>query len=270
MHARHSSKPAYKWNPEEYRASSSIQKIWGLELLDKLHLRGNETILDIGSGDGELTAQIASRVPEGRVVGIDNSAEMIELSRANFPAERYPNLSFMIKDATELDFDLEFDVIFSNATLHWILDHSPVIQGISRGLKAPGKVILQMGGKGNAAGVIHSLDAIIREPQWAQYFIGFQFPYKFYSPDEYTGLLKDAGLIPQRVELIYKDMAHPGADSFAAWIRTTWLPYTQRVHESIRERFVQEIAKRYVAGCPIDSDGYIHVDMLRLEVEAGK
>jgi trans-aconitate methyltransferase len=85
----------YQWNAEEYRTSSSNQKKWALELLSKLDLKGNERVLDIGCGDGEITAAIAQRVPRGFAVGIDSSKEMIDLATRRLPSEHHPNIAFL-------------------------------------------------------------------------------------------------------------------------------------------------------------------------------
>jgi trans-aconitate methyltransferase len=260
----------YQWNAEEYRTSSSNQKKWALELLSKLDLKGNERVLDIGCGDGEITAAIALRVPRGSAVGIDSSKEMIDLAGRRFPSEYYPNVAFLLKDAEALDFREEFDAVFSNACLHWVIDHRPVLVGIRRCLKPYGRVLLQMGGKGNATTVLEAIDAVLRMPRWAKYFNGFVFPYAFYGPDDYRPWLEALGLSIGRIELLTKDMVHGGSDGFAAWLRTTWLPYTERVPGSLREEFIREIVAAHARIRPPDADGRIHLTMVRLEVEAVK
>ena len=260
----------YHWNAEEYRTSSSNQKKWALELLSKLDLKGNERVLDIGCGDGEITAAIAQRVPRGFAVGIDSSKEMIDLATGRFPSEHYPNIAFLLKDATALDFREEFDAVFSNACLHWVIDLQPVLAGIRSCLKPSGRVLLQMGGKGNATTVLEAIDAVLKMSRWAKYFNGFAFPYAFYGPDEYRSWLAALGLEIRRAELLPKEMVHERSDGFAAWLRTTWLPYTERVPEFLREEFIYEIVAAHARIRPPDADGRIHLTMVRLEVEAEK
>jgi len=260
----------YHWNAEEYRTSSSNQKKWALELLSKLDLKGNERVLDIGCGDGEITAAIAQRVPRGSAVGIDSARDMVDIAVRHYPPDRYPNVSFLLKDARELDFDEEFDAVFSNACLHWVIDHQPVLAGIGSCLKPYGKVLLQMGGKGNAATVLKAIDAVLKMPRWARYFDGFAFPYAFYGPDEYRSWLTALRLEVRRAELLPKEMVHEGSAGFAAWLRTTWLPYTERVPGPLREGFIGEIVAAHAKIRPPDADGSIHFTMVRLEVEAQK
>jgi trans-aconitate 2-methyltransferase len=260
----------YKWNAEDYYQSSSPQQRWARELIEKLHFKGNERVLDIGSGDGKVTVELAERVSAGSVLGIDSSEEMVRFARERFPRERFPNLTFERKDAQFLDFDEEFDIVFSNATLHWVIDHLPVIGGISGSLRSGGRVLLQMGGKGNATGVIRAMEGVLNEERWAPFFVGFPFPYGFYGPEEYKGWLLASGMEPVRVELIPKDIGFQTAEDLMAWLRTTWLPYTQRVPEDRRGDFVKAVAGRYTDRNPSGRDGKIHVSMIRLEVEAIK
>jgi trans-aconitate 2-methyltransferase len=260
----------YHWDAEEYRTSSSNQKKWALELLSKLDLKGSERVLDIGCGDGEITAAIARRVPRGSAVGIDSSRDMVDLAVRHYPPERFPNISFLLKDARELDFDKDFDAVFSNACLHWVVDHQAVLAGIRRCLKPSGRLLLQMGGKGNAATVLQAIAAVLKMPRWAGYFEGFTLPYAFYGPDDYRPWLADLGLQAGRVELLPKEMTHEGSGAFAAWLRTTWLPYTQRVSEPLREEFIRDIVTAHAHMRPPDANGSIHFTMVRLEVEATK
>jgi len=260
----------YQWNAVEYSKSSAIQQQWARELIHKLELKGNEQVLDIGCGDGKVTAEIASYVPNGFVLGIDNSEEMIKLSQSKYPHDAFTNLRFQKEDARSLPFKNEFDIVFSNAALHWILDHRPVLRGISASLKRGGKILLQMGGKGGATEVITLFEKQIATPEWCEYFQDFSFPYGFYSPDEYHEWLREAGLQEIRAELIEKDMSHSGRIGFESWIRTTWLPYTQRVPEIKRNMFIAQIADAYLDTHSIDESGKVHVHIMRLEIEAMK
>ena len=145
-----------------------------------------------------------------------------------------------------------------------------MLRGVSRALKPGGRVLLQMGGHGNAAEILALMDAMPDDPKWQRYFPERVAGYGFYGPEEYVPWLREAGLTPVRVELLERDMAQVGNEGLASWIRTTWLPYTQRVPEADRDDFVSDIVDRYVESHPTDSDGLVHVRMSRLEVEATK
>ena len=143
FYGEHPSK--YSWNAEDYAKHSSTQYELAKELIPKLRLSGNEALLDIGCGDSKVTAQLASSLPGGCVVGIDNSEGMVDLARRNFPQTAYPNLHFQRMNVQSLDFQDQFDRVFSNAALHWVIDQRPVLKGVQRSLKAGGSLLFQMG-----------------------------------------------------------------------------------------------------------------------------
>ena len=259
-----------KWNPEAYAKSSSAQKKWAEELISKIHIRGDERILDIGSGDGKITAEIASFLPSGSVVGIDSSPEMLGFAREKFPPSIWPNLSFQFGDASKLRYENEFDLVVSFACLHWILDHGPVLDGIRRSLKIGGRLFLQFGGAGNAGDVLAVVDRMIAEEKWAKYFEKFSFPYGFFGPEEYKDWLMQARLRALRIELVPKDMVQQGPSGLASWLESTWLPYIGKVPKGLQGDFVNEIVEIYSSTHPLDDYGQIHVKMVRLEVEAEK
>lgn len=260
----------YRWNARDYAQHSQAQKQWAKELIAQLPLSGHENVLDLGCGDGKITAEIAGIVNRGTVVGIDNSAAMIALAKRRYPARQHRNLSFRVMDARNLSFAACFDVIFSNAVLHWIQQHQPVIEGLYRSLKSGGKILLRMGGQGDAAGMKAAIDRVKDSPQWTEYFSDFEFPYTFAGVDDYRVMLEAAGFTVKRLELLARNMTHDGRAGLAGWIRTTWLPYTQRIPEELRESFIETVCSSYLAQAPLSADGTAHVAMVLLEVEAEK
>lgn len=260
----------YTWNAEDYADHSTAQFTWAREMIGKLNLRGSEAVLDIGCGDGKVTALIASSLPEGSVTGIDSSASMIALAKKKFPTSKYPNISFVQADASMLSFENQFDLAFSNAVLHWIPDQAPVLRGVRTALKPYGRIFFQMGGRGNATDILGIANRCINKERWRSYFSQYTFPYNFFSPEDYTVFLRKAGLVPRRLELIPKDMTQTGREGFAGWIRTTWLPYMDRIPEGERDLFVADLIDAYLKEFPMDREGLVHTRMVRLEVEAEK
>ncbi len=261
---------SFTWNAADYSKSSPAQQQWAQELLEKLRLSGSEQVLDIGCGDGRVTAAIAACVPAGSVTGIDSSAEMIRFAQEHYPRSTHKNLTFVHMDACRLELFNKFDVVFSNAALHWIPDHKPVLAGIARSLRPGGRILVQMGGRGNAAQVFEALTVLLENPRWAGYFDGFSFTFGFFGPEEYRQWMADAGLEPVRADLIPKDMVYPDREAFAAWIRTTWLPWMARLPEREQPVFIRDFIDKYLSANPADTDGMIHIGMVRLEAEAIK
>jgi len=260
----------YTWNPAEYQDNSANQLKWGAELIAMLKLTGAEHVLDIGCGVGNITAMIAEKVPQGYAIGVDSSPEMIAQAQKNYPEMGSANLSFRIMDANQLSFYDEFDAVFSNATLHWVKNHLPVLKGIHNALRSGGRIVLQMGGRGNANDILKTMDILINRDQWSPYFKNLNFSYGFYGPEEYRPWLEQVGLRAVRMELVPKDMIHDTKEKFAAWVRTTWLPYTQAVPPALRETLIHEVVTEYLKNHPLDNRGFVHIKMSRLEVEAFK
>jgi len=282
------------WSAADYASNSVVQQTWARELIAKLKLRGDERILDVGCGDGKVTAEIARAVPHGSAVGVDASLQMIEFATKAF---ELPNLDFRVVDAREIKPDAFdslrreprlspapqlrergnrapvsipglFDVIFSNAALHWVDDHQAFLRGAASVLKPGGRLVVSCGGKGNAHDVFLALRPEMRLKRWREFFRKMEASYFFHRPEEYKKWLPRFGFKTRSIKLAPKDATYTGRDGLAAWLRTTWLPYTQRVPEDLREEFIDAVVERYVAKHPVDAKGLVHVRMVRLEIDA--
>jgi trans-aconitate methyltransferase len=262
--------PKTKWNAAAYAANSAVQQNWAREAIARLDLQGHEHVLDVGCGDGKITEEIARALPHGTVVGVDASPEMIAYAQDTFPLGKHANLRFAVMDAREIAFMHQFDLVFSNAALHWVDDHEAILRGASSALKAGGKLVISCGGKGNAHDVFLALRPEMRLKRWREFFRKMPLPYFFYSPGEYEKWLPQHGFKVNSVKLTPKDAGYPGETGLAMWLRTTWLPFVQRVPEEQREAFIHAVAKRYVAKHPPDESGQVHVRMVRLEIDAVK
>lgn len=261
---------ATKWNAADYAANSEVQQTWARELIAKLNLRGNERVLDVGCGDGKVTAEIAQHLPNGTATGIDASPQMVEFSRKTFPPGKFQNLRFRVMDARKIKFERQFDLLFSNAALHWVDDHERILRGAASVLKSGGRLIVSCGGKGNAHDVYVALRPEMRLKRWREFFRKMPTPYFFYSPGDYEKWLPKFNFEINSLKLVPKDATYDGANGFAAWLRTTWIPYVQRVPENLREEFIAAVTQRYVAKHSPDAEGKVHVKMVRLEIDAVK
>ena len=259
-----------KWDAAEYAANSAVQQTWARELIAQLKLRGDERILDVGCGDGKVTAELARVVPDGLVTGTDASAQMIAFAKKTFSAKNNPNLAFRVMDARHLRFTQKFDVIFSNAALHWVDDHQTFLCHAASALKPGGRLVVSCGGKGNAHDDFLALRPEMRLARWRPYFRRMPMPYFFHAPGDYEIWLPRFGFKTCHIKLAPKDATYAGAEGFAIWLRATWLPYTQRVPENLREEFIAAVTARYLAKYPLDAAGRVHVRMVRLEIDAVK
>lgn len=256
-----------RWDPDDYSRNAPAQTAWATDLIPLLELSGDEVILDLGSGDGRVTAALASLVPDGHVVGLDASPAMVAHARRHHGAA-HPNLEFVLGDMQTVPFRQRFDRVFSNACLHWAQDLSAVADGIGRVLRPRGRAVLQCGGAGNAAPMVAVLDGLIRSPAWAPYFPDTAFRYTFPDDAFFRTLLVTGGLAPIEVGLIPKMMVLAGRDGLAGWVRTTWLRYTRAVPADQRKAFVDALVDGYLVRHPPRPDGTVEVPMVRLQAVA--
>ena len=256
------------WNPADYAANSGAQFAWARELIARLCLRGDERVLDVGCGDGKVTAELARALPQGEIIGVDSSAAMLRFARETFPKRKHVNLEWRRMDARALRFTKPFDLVFSNAALHWVDDHPAFLRSVAACLKPAGRLVISCGGKGNAQDVFVALQAILRRERWREFFRKFTMPYVFHAPEAYERWLPRFGFRPQLVRLVNKETQVAGQAGFAGWFRTTWLPYTQRVPAEQREEFIAAVVDRFVAAHPPGPTGQLVIRMVRLEIDA--
>jgi ubiquinone/menaquinone biosynthesis C-methylase UbiE len=140
----------FNWNPDLYDDKHDFVFKFGEEIVKLLNPKKGETILDIGCGTGDLTKKISEQC--GKVIGIDNSNEMIQSAQ-----KKYPEISFIHNDAKNYQLDDKFDAIFSNAVLHWIPQADTMIQNANRHLKIGGRYVVEFGGKGCNYSIINTL-----------------------------------------------------------------------------------------------------------------
>ncbi len=173
-----------KWNAELYEDKHDFVWEYGSDLIKLLAPKEGEKILDLGCGTGQLTARIETS--GAKVIGIDNSSEMIAKASIN-----YPNLKFIVADATNFTFEEQFDGVFSNAALHWIKPPEAAIKCIQHGLKPGGRLVAEFGGKGNVEQIINAIYEVIAENKYPS--DRPLNPWYFPSIGEYSTLLEQAG-----------------------------------------------------------------------------
>ena len=173
-----------QWNARLYDDKHSFVFKYGEDVVQLLAPQQGERILDLGCGTGYLTHLIAQA--GARVVGIDNSASMIHRAQA-----AYPDLDFRVMAATDFTFDTPFDAVFSNAVLHWVLDKESAVDHIAQALKPGGRLVLEMGGKGNVEEIVVATRKVLTRHGY--YSNAATQLWYFPSLSEYTTLLERKG-----------------------------------------------------------------------------
>lgn len=204
----------FEFDGNKYKIASMHQKEWGNSLISELKLKGNERILDLGCGDGILTEQLALSVPNGSVLGIDASAGMIETAKGIIR----DNLTFQQMDINEINFSNEFDIIFSNAALHWVKDHKRLLKNAYGALKPNGILLWDFGGAGNCANFIDVVSRKITDTGFAEYFRDFEWPWFMPSKSQYEKLLSSIGFSHFTVVEVNRDRCFSNAEEMIRWI----------------------------------------------------
>ncbi|WP_317933511.1 class I SAM-dependent methyltransferase [Halioxenophilus sp. WMMB6] len=177
------------WDAERYQQHAGFVAEQGEPVLQLLAAKAGETILDLGCGDGGLSEKIAAS--GAQVVAVDASADMVAKARTR-------GLIAAVVDGTQLNYNRQFDAVFSNAALHWMLDADAVLAGVNRALKSRGRFVAEMGGHGNVATLV---DALRREFELNADYGPWQNPWYFPTAEAYRLKLQQAGFNVRSITL---------------------------------------------------------------------
>jgi len=227
------------WDAAGYDRVSAPQVEWALRVLERLPLRGDETVLDAGCGSGRVTQLLLERLPRGRVVAVDSTRSMVEHAREALDPERATVLEASL---TELVLDEPVDAAFSNAVFHWIADHDALFARLHAALRPGGRLVAQCGGEGNVARLHRAAAELAREPRFAEHLGAWNGPWNFAAPGETAERLRRAGFGDVEAWL----EPHPVVpDDPATYLRTVCLgPHLERLPEELWDDFVEAVRER--------------------------
>jgi trans-aconitate 2-methyltransferase len=234
-----------EWNAAEYARLSGLQGAMAEEVLALLDLEGSERVLDIGCGQGKITAEIAARVPRGEVVGVDPSQDMIAFASSHFVATVRPNLQFEVGDARRLRFREEFDLVVSFNALHWVPEQDAALRCIRSAMKPDGLAQLRLVPAGERKSLENVIDDTHRSARWARYFGEFQDPYLHLTPEHYGALAERNGLHVLRMHTEAKAWDFKSRSAFLAFATVTFVEWTRFLPEAERQAFIIDVLDRY-------------------------
>lgn len=237
------------WSPTDYQHHAAFVPALGATILARLAPQAGERILDLGCGDGVLTADLVSSGAE--VVAVDASAPMVAAAVARGIAAR-------VMDARALTFTAEFDAVFSNAVLHWIPEADAVLAGVARALTPGGRFVAEFGGHTNVAAIVVALRAA-----FASHGLTFQSPWYYPSPDEYRARLDAAGFIVDDIRLVPRPTPLP--TGMLGWLRTFGVSIFAAVPETLVARVEQDVLE-LLRPTLCDATGQWTADYVRLQV----
>jgi trans-aconitate 2-methyltransferase len=243
-----------EWDGATYDRISGTMEALGLEVLARLPLSGAETVLDAGCGSGRITEALIARLPRGHVIGVDQSASMIESARERLG----PRADLRVVDLTEIEIEQPVDAILSTATFHWITDHDLLFRRLRAALHPGGRMAAQCGGEGNIDILRDHVAELLTVDPYAEHFADWRPPWNYAGPDETRERLLEAGFSAAECWLTPapREPGHP-----REFLSTIVLgPHVQQLPEDLRESFMDDVLE--LLGEPVV------VDYVRLNIDA--
>jgi len=239
-----------EWNAPQYARIAGLQQAMAAEVLALLQLKGWERVLDLGCGNGKVTAEIAARVPDGSVVGVDASSEMIAFAVENFPAQQHHNLRFEAADIRNLRYREAFDLVVSFNALHWIPDQDVALRAIHTAVKRDAVAQLRLVPDGPRKSLETVIEETRKSARWTGYFQDFRDPYLHLTAEQYADVAERNGFRVQQIHTADKAWDFKSRSAFEASCMVTLIEWTKRLPEDARPTFVSDALDRYesVAG----------------------
>jgi trans-aconitate 2-methyltransferase len=239
---------AREWNSAVYHRLSGPQVSWGKKVLARLRLRGDEVLLDAGCGTGRLTGELLQALPQGHVVGVDLSENMLGSARQHL-AQFAPRVSLLACDLLHLPFERALDGIVSTAAFHWVLDHDRLFLSLRRALIPGGWLEAQCGGGPNLERLRRRADALIATPEFASYFPGFREPWLFQYAEDGAESLRRAGFVDVETSIEPAITVLDSAEHYNEFVRTM-------------------IMRRHLANIPAQADRDAFMEILTRQAAA--
>src|SRR5262249_16123620 len=245
---------------------SDPQFRWGLEVLERVHLCGDETVLDAGCGTGRLTAKLAERLPQGTVLACDLSENMVNGARDFLSPQFGDRVQVFRADMARLDLETVADGVFSTAAFHWVHDHDALFSSLFCALKPGGWLIAQCGGGANLARLYTRVAQLQKQPPFSDYFRNWKSATHFAVPPKTTERLVNAGFDDAEAYLSLAPTTFHDATSYPAFISAVCVAkQLKELPADLHDAFLDPI----VSAAPQDDPPFPHVYQ-RLNISARK
>lgn len=243
-----------EWDAETYDRVSDPQFSWGMEVLERLELRGDENVIDAGCGSGRVSEQLLARLPDGHLIAVDGSASMIAKARERLGE----GVDYVVADLAELEIAEPVDLVFSTATFHWLLDHDRLFARLRAALRPGGRLVAQCGGEGNVANHAKAIAAAASHHEFGQHFGEANSLWNFAGPEQTATRLRNAGFEEVRCWLEPKPVQP--ADPLTFTMTVTLGPLLAQLPDEKRRPFAEAVLA--------EAEQPLVLDYVRLNIEA--
>lgn len=243
---------AQEWDATTYHRVSVPHVDWGQSVLARLPLRGDETVLDAGCGSGRLTARLLERLPDGQVIAVDASANMLHAAADHLAPRFGDRVTFRQADLQRLTLAQPVDAIFSTATFHWIRDHERLFRHLYAALRPGGRLVAQCGGGPNLDRLLTRVARLMAAPDLAPSFAGWDGPWEFTSAETAADRLRAAGFDGVVTGIEAKPTVMADAAAYREFLTTVILhSHLERISgEAARDAFADALTEQARADDP--------------------
>jgi len=240
-----------RWHGTSYQRLSDPQFSWGVRVLDRLKLAGDETVLDAGCGTGRLTELLLERLPRGRVIAVDRSPSMLEVARERLSPRFGERITLIEADLQTFVAAVAVDAIFSTATFHWVSDHALLFRNLFASLRPGGRLVAQCGGGPNIARLHDRAARLMNSSRYTQYFTQWRQPWVFHDPESTAQRLREAGFVEIETGLQEQPTPFNDAQTFREFIESVVLhEHLAALPESERTEFLDALVTQALADDP--------------------
>lgn len=258
------------WDAETYDNVSTPQEDFAIKLVQLRNWAGDEVVMDAGCGSGRVTKILAKKNPKGRIYAVDNDANMVDKAKGNL--SEFENIAVINSNLLDLGLKTipsKVDVVFSNAVLHWVLDHPKVFNIFFDLLNQNGQLLIQCGGYGNLRKAVSVFDKVKDSEKFRHFFKDWKNQWYFPKPSETEKLLKEIGYSNVKAYLKETPISFPDRNSYALYLKTVILgPYLRHIKsENGKEEYLEFILEEIEQNHP---EMRWKFDYVRLNILADK
>jgi len=237
---------SFKWDARLYQESSSFQFNLGLMSIERLDPKDGELILEIGSGNARVTIELGKKIPNGKITAVEISEDQCEQAKINLEEYIISNIEIVCMNALEINYNNQFDAVFSNSAIHWIKNLELMYELIYKSLKKDGRILIQTGLK-KLTPIFIVIAKLARERKFREYLREFTNPWRFLSKKETEKLLEANNYKNISIEIYDASMKfNTEEELFNYWKAAALVPFLTLLPKEMEETFIKKFEDLYL------------------------